>query len=205
MQPPGQDVQALSARLHKDPRAVHVLEILHRFPGYQPAARQTRELPVESLRRARGGGPQVPVPDVAPQRGRGVHRVPDGPRETADPRADREPRLPRVLPGATATADESSASTARTTGHLRLRERLLLRSSDTHRVLHVHLQLVDGVLVVMRHRRQCHRHYHRYDRHRHGHRRPRYLYDLRGRPRNYRRTSAHRPTTRTSSLRSSST
>lgn len=153
LQPSGQDVQTLATRVHKDPRAIHVLEILHRLPRHRPATRQTRELPVEPLRRPRGGDPQVSVPDVTPQRSGRIHRVPDGPRETADPRLDRKSCLPGVVPGAAATIDQPSASPARTTRHLRIRQRLLLRAGDT-RVLHVHLQLVDGVLVVMRHRRQ---------------------------------------------------
>ena len=152
LQPSGQDVQTLATRVHKDAGAVHVLEILHRFPGHRPTTRKTRELPVESLCRPRGGDPQVSVPDVAAQRGGGVHRVPDGARETANARPDRESCLPGVVPRAATTVDESSASPARTTCHLRIRERLLLRSGDT-RVLHMHLQLVDGVLVVMRPRR----------------------------------------------------
>lgn len=107
--------------------------------------------------------------------------MPDGPRETTDTRIDRKSCLPGVVPGAATTIDESSASPAWATRHLRVRERLLLRSGDT-RVLHVHLQLVDGVLVVMRHRRQRHRrhqyrHLYRYDNYRHGHRRPRHLCD----------------------------
>lgn len=81
---------------------------------------------MEPLCRPRGGVAQIPVPAAAAPRGRGVDRLPDGPRETADARPDRGARLPGALPRAAAPVRRPPADRHH---HLHHQRRLLLHAA----------------------------------------------------------------------------
>lgn len=121
---------------------IHVLALLHRLSRHHPAEGQAGELPVESLRGAGRGGAATPVPDAPPRRGRGVHRLPDGPRAAPDAAAYQEPRLASAVPGPAAHDDPTASAS-----HVRQRHRLRAHHPD-QLLLHVQ-SLVDAVLLVM--------------------------------------------------------
>lgn len=74
----------LRRRRHQETGTVHVLQILHRLLGHQPAARQAGELFEKSFLRAAGGVHETAVPERLETSGRGEHRVLDDTREASD-------------------------------------------------------------------------------------------------------------------------
>lgn len=98
---------------------------------------------MEPLRRTRRGSFTPPVPDASPQRGGGVDRMPDGPRETPNLATDQKPCVASALPRPTADDDPATATPD-------VRQWHRLRAHHPNRLLLYVQHHVDAVLFVMR-------------------------------------------------------
>jgi len=107
LQPALQGVPAGQPRGGQDDRALHVLKILHRLSGRQPAASQAGELPVQPLPEL-GRPSQVRVPHDPVSGRRRIDRLPDGPRATTDALDDRRHGIHHLLSAAVLPASRAA-------------------------------------------------------------------------------------------------